>query len=217
MDVATFTRPALPAATLAFLLFAMVLPSVRLRRRTGRTALVLHRSGPPLQRVIGMGMALFMGAIVLWSAAYLAFDEQALGVWRVPDALRWSGWALVAMGFIFTVTAQVQMGASWRIGIDSDRTELVTGGLFGVVRNPIFSGMLVVVTGIALATPSAWTVMGWLDYVLLVSLQVRLEEEHLLRLHGGAYQHYAARVGRFVPGVGRLASPGMAAARHGVV
>ena len=202
MDVTTFTRLALPLATLAFLLFAMVLPSVRLSRRTGRPALVLHRSGPPLQRVIGVGMALFMGAIVLWSAALLALGEAALGVWAVPGSVRWSGWALVVAGFIVTVRAQVEMGASWRIGIDSERTELVTGGLFNVVRNPIFSGMLAVVTGVTLATPSAWTVMGWLDYVLLVSLQVRLEEDHLLGLHGSAYQHYAAKVGRFIPGVG---------------
>ncbi|CAM3436511.1 isoprenylcysteine carboxylmethyltransferase family protein [Corallococcus sp. ZKHCc1 1396] len=207
MDIAAFTRPALPLTTLAFLLFALVLPSVRLRRRTGRPALVLHRSGPPLQRIIGVGMALFMLAIVLWSGAHLALGEQALALWHVPDAIRWSGWALVAVGFFVTVRAQVQMGASWRIGIDSERTELVTGGLFGIVRNPIFSGMLTVVTGVTLATPSAWTVMGWLDYVLLVSLQVRLEEEHLLRLHGNAYERYAERVGRFVPGVGRLASP----------
>lgn len=202
MDVTAFTRLALPLSTLAFLLFAMVLPSVRLSRRTGRPALVLHRSGPPLQRVIGVGMALFMGAIVLWSAAHLAFGEEALGIWRVPGFIRWSGWALVVAGFVVTVRAQVDMGASWRIGIDSERTELVTGGLFNVVRNPIFSGMLAVVTGVTLATPSAWTVMGWLDYVLLVSLQVRLEEDHLLGLHGSTYQRYAARVGRFIPGVG---------------
>lgn len=202
MDVIAFTRLALPFATLAFLLFAMVLPSVRLSRRTGRPALVLHRSGPPLQRVIGVGMALFMGAIVLWSAAHLALGEEALGIWQVPGFVRWSGWALVVAGFVVTVRAQVDMGASWRIGIDSERTELVTGGLFRVVRNPIFSGMLAVVTGVTLATPSAWTVMGWLDYVLLVSLQVRLEEDHLLGLHGSAYQRYAERVGRFVPGVG---------------
>ncbi|MCY1045072.1 isoprenylcysteine carboxylmethyltransferase family protein [Corallococcus sp. bb12-1] len=207
MDSAAFTRPALPLTTLAFLLFAMVLPSVRLRRRTGRPALVLHRSGPPLQRIIGVGMALFMLAIVLWSGAHLALGEQALGLWRVPDALRWSGWALVVVGFFVTVRAQLEMGASWRIGIDSERTELVTGGLFTLVRNPIFSGMLTVVTGVTLATPSAWTVMGWLDYVLLVSLQVRLEEAHLLRLHGDAYARYAERVGRFVPGVGRLGPP----------
>ncbi|RKH89001.1 isoprenylcysteine carboxylmethyltransferase family protein, partial [Corallococcus praedator] len=198
---------ALPLTTLAFLLFAMVLPSMRLRRRTGRPALVLHRSGPPLQRVIGVGMALFMLAIVLWSGAHLALGEQALGLWQVPASVRWSGWALVVVGFFVTVRAQLEMGTSWRIGIDSERTELVTGGLFGIVRNPIFTGMLTVLTGVMLATPSAWTVMGWLDYVLLVSLQVRLEEDHLLRLHGADYARYAQRVGRFVPGVGRLGSP----------
>jgi protein-S-isoprenylcysteine O-methyltransferase Ste14 len=39
------------------------------------------------------------------------------------------------------------MGASWRIGVDpSERTDLVTGGAFALVRNPIFSAMLL--TGI---------------------------------------------------------------------
>jgi protein-S-isoprenylcysteine O-methyltransferase Ste14 len=40
--------------------------------------------------------------------------------------------------------------------------------------------------------------------VPLVSLQVRLEERNLLRIHGKAYLAYAARVGRFLPWVGRL-------------
>ena len=34
--------------------------------------------------------------------------------------------------------------------------------------------------------------------------RVRQEERHLLRTHGAVYAEYAARVGRFVPGVGRL-------------
>jgi protein-S-isoprenylcysteine O-methyltransferase Ste14 len=43
--------------------------------------------------------------------------------------------------------------------------------------------------------------------VLLVSIQVQVravEEPYLLRVHGPAYADYAARVGRFLPGVGRL-------------
>ena len=36
-------------------------------------------------------------------------------------------------------------------------------------------------------------------------MQVRaVEEPHLLATHGRAYADYAARVGRFVPGIGRL-------------
>ena len=31
-----------------------------------------------------------------------------------------------------------------------------------------------------------------------------VEEPYLLKVHGSAYAEYAARVGRFLPGVGRL-------------
>lgn len=206
MDIRGFTQVALPFTTLAFFLLAMVLPSVRLRRRTGKPALVMHQEANPFQRVIGLAMALFMLAVLAWSALYVVLGDEKLGLWTVPEALGWLGWGLTLSGLLFTMAAQAQMGASWRIGIDIARTELVTGGLFSLVRNPVFTGMLAMVSGIVLVTPSAWTVMALGYYVLLVSLQVRLEEDHLLRLHGDAYRGYAARVGRFLPGVGRLAS-----------
>ena len=47
------------------------------------------------------------------------------------------------------------MGDSWRIGVEeSDRTELVTGGVFGLVRNPIYTGMIPAFVGIALLVPN---------------------------------------------------------------
>ena len=49
------------------------------------------------------------------------------------------------------------------------------------------------------------------DLLLIVGLeiQVRLvEEPHLLRSHGESYRRYAERVGRFLPGVGRLTPAG---------
>ena len=71
--------------------------------------------------------------------------------------------------------------------------------------------------GVVLIVPCAWTVMGYVSVVLMVAIQVRLEEQHLQRLHGAAYELYAARVGRFVPGVGLLppASSGSILGRHG--
>ncbi|QSQ12904.1 methyltransferase family protein [Myxococcus landrumensis] len=204
MDAETFHRIALPVSAVAFLLFAMVLPTVRLRRRTGREAFVFHRRANAFQRVMGVCMGVFILGVTAWSALYAALGAAALGVWPVPETVRWLGWGAVAAGLVVVRVAQVQMGASWRIGIDREHTALVTDGLFSVVRNPIFAGMLWVMTGITVVTPSAWTWMAWADYVLLVSLQVRLEEEHLLGLHGEVYRDYAARVGRFIPGVGRL-------------
>jgi protein-S-isoprenylcysteine O-methyltransferase Ste14 len=46
-------------------------------------------------------------------------------------------------GLLVTLPAQRAIGESWRIGVDPDeRTELVTAGLFGRLRTPIFTGML---------------------------------------------------------------------------
>jgi protein-S-isoprenylcysteine O-methyltransferase Ste14 len=51
------------------------------------------------------------------------------------------GVACFALGFWLTVRAQLDMGESWRIGVDAGEvTALVTTGVFRNVRNPIFSG-----------------------------------------------------------------------------
>ena len=98
------------------------------------------------------------------------------------------------------------MGPSWRIGVDeAERTELVTMGPFAVVRNPIFAAMLPAVLGVALLVPNAVALAGFVALFVALELQVRLvEEPYLLRAHGDRYAEYAARTGRFVPGVGRL-------------
>lgn len=116
------------------------------------------------------------------------------------------GAVLAATAGVVTVVAQVQTGASWRIGVQAgERTELVTGGLFARVRNPIFTGMAAFGIGQALLVPNAPTIVGALVALAAIQAQVRLvEEPHLRSVHGRAYERWGARAGRFWPGVGRL-------------
>lgn len=91
----------------------------------------------------------------------------------------------------------------------AERTELVTAGPFGLVRNPIFSGMLPTSLGLALLVPNAVAGAAFVGLVVALELQTRVvEEPYLLRVHGSTYAGYAARVGRFLPGIGRLRSVG---------
>lgn len=108
-------------------------------------------------------------------------------------------------GLAATLRAQVEMGRSWRIGVDADeRTELVTGGTFAWSRNPIFACMVAVASGTALAVPGPGTVLGTGLLCAGVEAQVRLvEEPYLSRVHGERYRDYAGRTGRFVPWLGR--------------
>jgi protein-S-isoprenylcysteine O-methyltransferase Ste14 len=181
----------------------LVWPVWRLWRATGRFAIVGHHD--PVGRVMGALLAVWLLAVLVWAIGLEWLGPAALDVWSAPRAIRLAGWALVALGVIGTAVAQWQMGASWRIGIDERPTELVTGGVFRVVRNPIYAALLVGLAGVVLVTPSPWTVVGWVGAAQLLLVQVRFEEQHLERLHGAKFRAWAARVGRFLPGVGRLA------------
>ena len=97
------------------------------------------------------------------------------------------------------------MGASWRIGVDPDeRTGLVTHGLFALVRNPIFTAMLVTALGLTLMVGNAISLTGLAALFAALEVQVRLvEEPYLLTVHGPDYERYSTTAGRFLPGLGR--------------
>lgn len=117
-----------------------------------------------------------------------------------------AGAVLLVLGTVLVVAAQVQMGASWRVGVDADEvTDLVTTGLFAHVRNPIFTGMMVGVVGLALMVPNVFALAALVTAGLGLHLQVRWVEEPYLRgVHGADYDRWAAAAGRFLPGFGRL-------------
>lgn len=133
-----------------------------------------------------------------------------------PAGLGVVGLLLALTGFAAVLAGQAGMGASWRIGVDrAERTELVTGGVFASVRNPIFTAMVLAQVGVVLMVPTWVSAAALVALVAAVQLQVRaVEEPYLLATHGRTYAAYAARAGRFLPGVGRLsaASPGKGSA-----
>jgi protein-S-isoprenylcysteine O-methyltransferase Ste14 len=150
---------------------------------------------------------LFTGALLSGAAGPVA-ALAGLPVFGVLDhaAVQAAGIGATAAGMVATLAAQASMGTSWRIGVQADeRTELVTGGAFTLARNPIFTAMIVTAAGLTAMVPNAVAVIGLAVTVAAIQLQVRaVEEPYLLQTHGAAYAAYAARVGRFLPGIGRL-------------
>jgi protein-S-isoprenylcysteine O-methyltransferase Ste14 len=169
-------------------------------------SLFVFRTVIHLKNTGSTGVKWFHGRIgsPQWIARVCAGLGLALAF--VDDALHLGGAALALVGIAGALLAQLSMGSSWRIGVDeSERTELVTDGLFAWVRNPIFSFVWIFLVGLVLVVPSVLAVAGGVLAVVGIEVQVRaVEEPYLLRTHGAAYATYASRVGRFVPGIGRL-------------
>lgn len=125
------------------------------------------------------------------------------------------GAALTAAGIAGALASQVTMGDAWRIGVDeSETTDLVTRGVFGRVRNPVFSCILISGAGLFLVLPNALSILACVLTFAGIEIQVRaVEEPYLEKTHGPRYSRYASRVGRFVPGLGRLGIAGRSGPR----
>lgn len=174
-------------------------------QRTGSTG-YRGLSGRP-GSVEWWGGLLFAVAIALTPAAAVL---QAHGTIAPVVALRPSvafaiGGTLYLAGLAGTLWSQLAMGTSWRIGVDErERTALVTRGPYGVVRNPIFTFMVLGLAGLSVLTPNALAITALAVLVAAVEIQVKaVEEPHLERAHGDAYRRYRAGTWRFVPGIGR--------------
>lgn len=81
--------------------------------------------------------------------------------------------------------------------------ELVTTGAYGLVRHPIYSGLLVLGVGLVVIGASALHLIAWVALLSVLMTKARLEERMLDGQYPD-YVEYAARVGRLVPGVGRI-------------
>lgn len=154
------------------------------------------------------GGVLFIVALLGIALAPIAALADWIEPWSAMDRplAHAAGALLVILGAAGTVWSQFAMGDAWRIGVDAgERTTLIDSGPFASVRNPIFTSMAVGLAGIFLMVPNSIAALAFAALIGALELQVRLvEEPYLCATHGDAYRRYAARTGRFVPGLGRL-------------
>ena len=175
-------------------------------RRTGSTGFrgTSGRIGS-LEWIAGLGFVIALVVAVAAPILQWANVIEPVGVLRAVW-IQVIGIVVATAGIAATVYAQLEMGDAWRIGVDEqETTTLVRTGVFGRVRNPIYTAMFTFGLGIALVTPNLVAFAGFVLLVATLELQVRrVEEPYLLRIHGDAYRDYTASAGRFVPGVGLI-------------
>jgi protein-S-isoprenylcysteine O-methyltransferase Ste14 len=199
----------LPLAGLAILIaIAFCLRPLLQFYRYGTFGIFLFRSGSIAQHVrdalLILLFALLLGqAIVATRPGYLDLLVEERGL--VHEALQVVGAALMLCGIGFFAIAQLHLGASWRIGIDAEaKPGLVTDGLYRYSRNPIYVGLLATIAGYACLLPTVLSAILLVCTYIGMRAQIAGEEAYLLATYGDAFRDYARRVGRLVPGVGRL-------------
>lgn len=144
--------------------------------------------------------------IVGWSLVLIQFSLIGLlllgrrgTLWPVGPGLRGLGLVLVAAGCV------VMGGAAWQIRraltaspLPNDRTVLVERGWYARVRHPVYSGLILAGSGLAVTRASVLALACLAALVVLLQAKARFEETVLARRFSG-YAAYQARTGRLLP------------------
>jgi protein-S-isoprenylcysteine O-methyltransferase Ste14 len=140
-----------------------------------------------------------IGLLSAWLPAYTDRKE----FWVLDgDAVRWIGVALYAVGGAVRLWPVFVLGRrfSGLVAIQPGHA-LVTGGIYSVIRNPSYVGLLVLSLGWALAFRSGVGVLLAALNIPPIVARIRSEEK-LLRAHfGEEYEAYRVRTWRLIPGV----------------
>lgn len=119
-------------------------------------------------------------------------------IFSVP--MRGIGACIAIMGLGAFIISVLTMRDSWRAGVsNTDKTELVTRGIYQISRNPAFLGFDLVYIGMIVMF------FNWLLFIVSVfamvmfHLQIRYVEERFLReVFGTEYLQYQKKVCRYV-------------------
>lgn len=120
------------------------------------------------------------------------------GTTMLPEEVRLVGIGLGILGDVIFATAVWTMKDSWRAGIaEQDETEMITGGIYSVSRNPAFVGFDLVYIGILLMFFHPVLLVFSVFAIVMLDLQIRQEERYLPSVFGENYETYRKKVCRY--------------------
>lgn len=112
----------------------------------------------------------------------------------------WTGAALTLAGLLFTVSARMYLGRNWSAVVTVKLNhELVMTGPYGVVRHPIYSGLLLAFVGSAIASGELGGVVALAMVILALWRKLRIEERWMREQFGQEYVAYSRRVAALIP------------------
>jgi len=112
----------------------------------------------------------------------------------------WIGAVVNVLGLGFAVWARAYLGSNWSRSVTIKQGhELITDGPYGLVRHPIYTGLLTGFLGSAIAIAQVRGLVAFFLIFAVLWLKLRLEERWMRLQFGGVYEQYARRVPALVP------------------
>lgn len=178
---------------------ATLIPSVYLGVANPDALRRRMKAGPtnetrPVQRIV-IAISFLLTPIMMVTAGL----DHRFGWSPVPVPAVLVGDLLVGAGLVLAQWAVLQNGyAAATIAVENEQP-LVSTGLYGVVRHPLYLGALIMMAGSPLALASLWALLVLPPGLALLAVRI-LDEEKMMHDELGGYDQYVATVHhRLVP------------------
>ena len=144
------------------------------------------------------GMAI-LTAIAIFLCSYVFKIGILNGIW--VWIFRIAGILLIILGSVIWFTGALKSGMDENIADN----KLKTDGIYAWVRNPMYTGIWFVVTGISLLWHNIFLLpVFFINWTVMTAVLKRTEEKWLLDLYGDEYSEYIAQVNRCIPWKSKL-------------
>ncbi len=159
------------------------------------TGFYSRRYGERIGKLVSIVLRDLTG-IPIWAAGYgmaaVARNRELISPHMFISVL---AWVLVASGAVVIIAGFAQI--RWKAAAPSVKDKLVTIGIYGHIRHPLYSGMILELIGLAIWVPKATVLVACLIGIVWSLVQARLEEIDLVeRLP--VYREYMQHVPRFI-------------------
>lgn len=152
---------------------------------------------------------LFKYWLPLMAAIWLLFPGNTSEGWAMTARMYPSSQAVAALGTLMVVAgiafacwARYVLGSNWSSEVQVKQGhELIQRGPYGIVRHPIYTGLLLAFMGTAAATGEWHGLLAVIIIAVSFWFKLRLEERWMRENFGAAYTNYMHRVKALIPGV----------------
>ena len=184
---------------LVVVVLAAWIPTIYLQRKNPVVLERRMRGGPAAetrmaQKVVIAGLYLSVAAMVVVSVL-----DHRFGWSPVPTAICLVGDVLVAVGLGVVVLVITQNSyAAATVQVEAGQ-KVVSTGLYGLVRHPMYTGNVIMMVGIPLALGSCWGLVFVVPALIVLASRIR-DEEKMLQEELTGYREYTQKVRyRLVP------------------
>lgn len=128
------------------------------------------------------------------------FAGRQMGTIPVSEKMRYLGVAIFLSGYVIRVlaTKKLKKQFSFLVTIQENH-QLVTSGIYSMIRHPVYLGTILAVTGMFLVFPTWYGLIFVVLYTSLLGRRIVVEERLLLKTFGPVFEEYSTKSFRLIP------------------